>query len=121
MSAVIAALREAGWLDRITDKAQWDNMTRSFNSELQLVTDFPDIVYPAGFSIIVMDESANTKLEDFVHPENAIYVFGRSTINNIQDTLPCDHSVRIATPQQKGIFGVSAACAVLYSRSLQWP
>jgi len=122
MTAHIASLRESGWLDRITDKAQWDNLARSFEVEqLQLVPEFTDIVYPEGYEIVVMDESANTALQDFIHPENAIYVFGRSTLNGIQNMVVHDHQVKVITPQQKGCFGVSIAGAVLYARSLQWP
>lgn len=121
MSAYIAALREGGWLDEITDKAQWDNLARSFEAQLQLVLEFGDIVYPVGCEVVVLDESATVALEDFAHPENAIYVFGRSTFNNIQDLVPHDHQVKVVTPQQKGCFGISIAGAVLHSRSLQWP
>lgn len=120
MGAKIAALREAGWVDEITDKAQWDNMTRSFGAELQLVTDFADVIYEKDYSVVVMDETGETNLEDFIHPENAIYVFGRSTMNNLQRQIHHDHSVRIVTPEQKSMFGCSVACAVLYARSLQW-
>ena len=120
MTAEIAALRERGWLDRITDKAQWSNLTRSFGASLQLVDSISDVVIPEGYSIVVMDESAPVKLEDFAHPENAIYIFGRSTMNNIQAGIQHDFSVRIETPEQKSMFGVSVACAVLYARSLQW-
>jgi len=121
MAKTIAALRESGWLDRITDNAQWGNMTRSFGADLQLVKDFSEIVIPEGYSVVVMDETGEASLEDFLHPENAIYIFGRSTQNIIQDVFPHDHSVRMNTPEYKSIFGVSVACAVLYARSLQWP
>jgi hypothetical protein len=117
----IAALREKGWLDETTDRAQWFNMTRSFQADLQLVRDFPDIVIPENYSVVILDESAVTPLQDFVHPENAIYIFGRSTLNNIQDKIKHDYSVKIVTPEFKGMFGVSAAGALLYARSLQWP
>lgn len=121
MAAIIAACREEGWLDRITDNAQWDNLCRSFGVDLQLVVEFSEIVVPDGYAVVVMDESGEDSLEDFTHPENVIYIFGRSTLNRIQDGITHDHSVQINTVEQKGIFGVSIAGALLYARSLQWP
>jgi hypothetical protein len=118
---ILAALREKGWFDVRTEKMMWSNLSRSYNAEYQLVSTFEEIQYPNNAKIIILDESADILLEEFQHPENAVYVFGRSTLNQIQDNVPHDYAVRLRTPNPKDIFGISVACAVLFSRELQWP
>lgn len=118
----VAALREKGWLDVRTDTMHWSNLTRSYGvDEFQLVNDWDELVYPDDCEVVIFDESAEVVVTDFQHPRNAIYLFGRSTINRIQDRVSHDHAVRIPTPFLKDMFGTEAAAIALYTRWLQWP
>ena len=84
MTAHLIACREKGWLDFNTDNMQWSNLTRSFMATYDLIKDFSEIVIPDGYKVVVMDETGDVRLQDFQHPENAVYIFGRSTLNIIQ-------------------------------------
>ena len=117
---MIIACREKGWLDERADFRQWDHLCRSMGGEeLQLVYRLEDIEFPKDRPIVILDESAETHLKDFVHPENAVYVFGRSCLNKMQDAYYSDYAVRVDTPANCNMFGVTVAAIVLYDRNLK--
>ena len=60
-----------------------------------------------------------TDLSAFVHPTEAVYIFGRPADNLLQYIRPQDHRVHIFTPANVDMLACSCVSAVLYSRSIQ--
>lgn len=119
MSTVIA-LREATWMDRNTDRRMWTDLCRAYGLSLQLIDSFAEAVYPPGVPIVALDETGVEKLSEFTHPKDAVYVFGRTHVNTIQDMIPATHSLRIEYPVHPPcLFGVVAAAIVLSHRGQQ--
>jgi len=116
---MIVAFKEKGWLDPKTDFRMWDHLCRSMEQDLQLITDFSEANIPSDGKIIIMDESASDTLQSFVHPDNAVYVFGRSGLNKMQDRHYSDYAIRIDTVTDVCLFGIEAASMVLYDRMVK--
>ena len=60
-----------------------------------------------------------TLLNEFVHPENAVYIFGRPAENLLDYIRPEDHQVHINTPNDVDMLACSCVAAVLYDRSVK--
>lgn len=58
------------------------------------------------------------ELATFVHPIDAIYIFGRPGDNLASYITKNDHKVHILTPNRTDMLGCSCVAAVLYDRSL---
>ena len=58
----------------------------------------------------------STPLKDYVHPSDAIYVFGSSVENLVSHITEADDVVTIYTPALTDMFASSAMTAVLYDR-----
>lgn len=104
-----------------TDYRQWDHLCRAFGAELQMISDWSEAIIPNGHSVVVLDEPGEHSLSSFEHPENVVYVFGRTGLNNLASFIDCDACVRIEYEPDLPLFGISACSMVLYDRSLkQW-
>lgn len=67
---------------------------------------------------VFVDEAATTNLEDFVHPENAIYILGRTGYSPYA-THKTDQDLAVKIPtvtNQAGFWGHQAAIIILYDR-----
>lgn len=115
----VIACRDSGWVDFNTDYQQWNHTCRAFNAKLQMAECLKLACLPPGVPVVVLEEQGDTLLRDFVHPEDCVYVFGRSCLNGIQNMVKHDHVVRIATPKEICLFGVSAVSIVLYDRLMK--
>ncbi len=114
---MIIAFRESKWIDYNTDFRQWSNLCRSYDSDFQLLEhSWKEAKIPNNHSIVILDERGDYSLRNFEHPENCVYVFGRTGMNDLIETIPHDFSVRVNAPNSKSMFGVSVCCAVLYDR-----
>lgn len=58
-------------------------------------------------------------LRDFVHPENAVYIFGNTSTDNSRWVEEKDILLSIDTPKHLGMFGFSVLGIVLYDRRLK--
>lgn len=117
MSATLVAFREKRWLDQRTEHAMWSHLARAYGADLQLLENLSEMDCDPNAQIIVVDEEGSVVLSDYEHPENAVYVFGRSQ----QRLLPLFDdvdSVRIDTPNPISLFGVVAAGIVMDARGL---
>ena len=71
--------------------------------------------------IVYVTEGGKTNLVEFVHPENVLYIFGKTNYSPF-NTMGTGKSVRIDTVKNKGmLWGHQAASIVLYDRMLKWP
>lgn len=73
-----------------------------------------------NYTRVYVDENADTSLPDFVHPENALYIFGRTSYDVIVNKRPEDLGVKIPTVKNGGGFWAhQAASLLLYDRFLK--
>lgn len=67
---------------------------------------------------VFVDEHGETNLRDFIHPENALYIIGKTSLS-LQTAYkqPGDKSIVISTKNSTGLFwGHQVAMVVLYDR-----
>lgn len=72
----------------------------------------------AGVRVVFVDEHGAVPLPDFTHPEEVLYVFGRSGLSTLRAYgTDEDASVRIPTAEGKGLLWAhQAAAIILYDR-----
>ena len=114
MSKVLA-YKEPSWMDENTDRAHWKNITRAYNVELTLLDPKDKLSFADDDIVVIVDELGVVDIEDFEHPEDCIYVFGRTHMNSLIET-PHDFSVRIAYEGKNCLFGSQAASIILEDR-----
>lgn len=71
---------------------------------------------------IFCDERAQTTLSDFAHPENALYIFGRSNYSPfLALKREQDLSLKVETVREKGglLWGHQAMSIILYDRMMK--
>jgi len=70
--------------------------------------------------VIHIDENGDMDLENFIHPENALYIFGRTSSSTLSIKEEGHHSVRISTINNlAGFWANQVAALVLYDRYLK--
>ena len=110
----VIAYRERTWLHPRTDQRQWDHLCRAFEVELQLIDSWEEAVIPPNSVIVGLDEQGSVDLKDLEHLDNMVYVFGRTLMNPLEAEY--DVLVKINTPKDICLFGVTAAAIVLGDR-----
>ncbi len=136
----VAGIWETGWNVPMTESVQWEMMLREFGVErLNIVPvsgilapwgGTPRIVeYPSfdalvadrpGLDVVVLDEHAKSTLQEFEHPEDVLYMFGKAS-DPVQSTLhDIDyHAIRIDTVRPGCLWAHQACAVVLYDRMLK--
>lgn len=129
----VAGLWELGWNTPIKEFDLWIHPLRDFGCEEFFmspvsgiaadVIEVPDLgelikEQRASKSIVFVDEAGTTQLPEFEHPDDALYVFGRTSLSPLtaygQDD---DQSVMIPTQYDKGLLWAhQAATIVLHDR-----
>lgn len=126
---VVGAVWEQGWFDQDTEVNLWkfplrdlgvdefamtpiletkDKKVKQFYSVEQLVQHY-------SLPTIVCTEDGDIELEDFNHPENALYLFNRTSGGELPITP--DYTLKIKTKLDKGLlWGHQAAAIILHNR-----
>jgi len=116
----LIAFREiyAGFSHNV-DYKMWEQLALAYGAEVQIIGDWNEAVIPDGHKIVLVESEGAEEITTFTHPENVVYVFGRTSLD-IHGLIPHDCSngecVRIDTPNPNGLFGVEAAAIVLHRR-----
>ena len=117
MSRVIA-YRETNWMDEVCDRGYWHLVGKAYETPVTMFN--PDKggtpVIGDWEVVVIMDERGETDLEDFEHPEDCVYVFGRTHANNLLENIRHDHSVVINYPGDNCVFGITAVGITLNDR-----
>ena len=137
---------DSGWFNPTTEVTLWHDLAVSFGVDLLVMT--PDLkiynyqdltfekfdsivtaldtlegratfVFLEPLDIIEANQLTGESLVDFVHPENALYIFGPSGRSNIgfYNSERGDKLVYIPTVVSKQIWALHAASIVLYDRA----
>lgn len=87
-----------------------------YDSIKNMVNTFADDTYTRVF----IDENGATPLEEFVHPEKAVYFFGNAGRTPAEYKTENDVSVKIATPANAGVLWPhQCLVTVLYDRMIK--
>lgn len=129
MSIKCISFYEESWLVRAADRQQWNHVTNAFACTYELF-DAQGFVWndaehnPGGLDVYLFDETGVQTLltpTPFLHPVDAIYVFGVTGMD-ITQVVPLASRVdviQIDTPVAKSLWGCEAAAIALAHRYLQ--
>lgn len=130
---VVGAVWEQGWFDSKTEINLWHYPLKDFGVDELAMTPFfghttnkvrefhsvEQMVKHYGLPVIICTEDGESELSDFVHPENALYLFNRTSGGNLP-IIP-DYTLRIKTKLNKGmLWGHQAASIILHDRLSKW-
>lgn len=125
----VAGVWELGWNTPIMEYDLWKFPMRDFGVDewymapisgiqkgnITEVAFIKDAIHlNPDFTPVCIDENGTTDLEEFTHPENALYLLGKAGGSPNADS---GFSVRIPTKENKGLLWPhQAICIVLYDR-----
>jgi hypothetical protein len=129
----IAGMWERTWNAPLMEVNVWELLAREFlvdqfymvpvsgilNQYLSEKQTMCDVIEEnKDLTVIFLHENGDVALDDFVHPENALYLFGKSGVNlNSLLREGLDISLKIETPRDSGLMqGIHTASIVLYDR-----
>ena len=118
----IYALKEYDWFDDMkVERFMWRQTANAYGvDEVVLERSFEEIPDIEGFTKVhvLMPNRIDRSVElvDFVHPENAVYIFGNAVDNLVRFVEEKDECVQIATPKSAALFGITVAGAILTDR-----
>lgn len=134
----VAGIWEQGWNTPFLECDLWEYPLRDFSVDQHYMVPVTGIQKPVterhsiqdildenpDLTVVWIDEYGETLLSDFIHPQNALYIVGRtSTRPIVQFSKPGDLSVRIETKpdgsNQGMLWSHQAATVVLYDRLLK--
>ena len=120
---------EDSWLIRKADRQQWKHVCEAFSATCALYDSegfvWDDAVHnPTGLPVYVFDETGVQSLLEptpFVHPQEAIYVFGNTGMDlpAVVPEASRTDVIKIETPVVKSLWGCEAAGIALAHRYLQ--
>jgi hypothetical protein len=144
MSVKVAGAWETGWVSPKEEYELWQHPLREYGVgeicmspvsgimagtsqtllvEKQQTETFIVDARAAGMIIVFIDEAAETELPDFVHPENVLYVLGKTSMSPyvlFYKPELGDLAVKIPTAQNTGgLWAHQAATMVLHDRFLK--
>jgi len=109
----VVAVREKGWYDnKRTEYRLYDQTCRAYGVDLKMIDNINEI---DAKNIVIFDENGDISLENFKHPDDAIYLFGRTGLD-LKHDFPDKQSVRINTDSSIALFGAVACGIVLEDR-----
>lgn len=127
----IAGVWELGWSAPITEYDQWWAVMRSFDISEMNMTPVSGIAkrgvneYPTMEALIeakpyltpvFVHEDAECGLTDFIHPLDALYIFGKANYSPFKDQADGKMSVRIDCPKMGMLWPHQALSIVMYER-----
>lgn len=105
-------------MDPVCDRGYWHLACKAYGVGLTMfdsdTEDTPAI--DDDEIVVILDEQGETPLEEFIHPEDCVYIFGRTHANNLVNTIRHAHSVVIEYVGNNCVFGITAVGIVLEDR-----
>ena len=126
MAVEVAGTWELGWSAPKTEMDLWWAVMRSYDIQMLHMTpvsglqhkmlteydSYDDILETTELTPVFVHEGAETELDDFVHPDDALYVFGKANFSPFAAFGEGRASVRIDCPQP-GMFWPHQALALV--------
>jgi hypothetical protein len=137
MTVKIAGIWELGWNTPIKEIDLWYYCLTDFGIESFYMTPITGIKSPwviekdtfeeilkenKDYTYVFVDERTENTLTDFVHPEKALYIFGRVNTGSYFHLMrKKDLTVKINTPENKAtLWPHQVAGIILYDRFIKW-
>lgn len=133
MTVAVAGCWELGYSAPLTERDLWLYPLRDFQVDrwimapvsgirdqlLEEVDRLTDTDF--GLPRVFVDETGAVELQDFEHPDEAVYIFGKAGFSPHPSMAHNgDHTVRIVTPERRGmLWPHQAAAVVLYDRQVK--
>jgi len=111
----LLALWERGWFDLKVESFMWRQLANAYDVEHRLCEAILDFGGLQGERVF-LDPFKGESLDEFEHPEDVVYVFGKAEDNNHRHIQHTDGVVRICTPKPCDLFAIQAAAIVLDDR-----
>jgi hypothetical protein len=138
MTVEIAGIWEQGWNVPWSEFDLWEMVAIDFGVDSWAMTpvsgivkgssgllreyaDLADVLAETTSTVVWVDEGGETSLDAFVHPDDALYVFGRTSLRPMPGLIQEGHlSVKFATVNNMGMLWAHQALAlVLYDRMVK--
>lgn len=136
MVVKVAGFWEHSWTVPYSEWNLWDFPLREFNVDEFImspvtginkkVTEYASIeeilIINSTLTPVYVDENADTWMEGFIHPKNALYILGRAGYApyNAVASDPNTISVKVRTPTNLGMsWGHQIICIILYDRMIK--
>ena len=131
MTIEIAGVWEQGWTAPMTEIDHWWPAMNAFNVDALNMTPISGIsrtglteyasiedmlTAKSALTLVFVDENGTTELSDFVHPENALYIFGRSGYSPFAGHGGGELSIHIDCDTMGMFWPHQAMSMVLYDR-----
>lgn len=131
MTVEIAGNWELGWSAPITEIEHWGMAMRSFDVSrismfpvtgihCKFLDEYPSVedmlAAKTHLTPVFVDECGEVELQDFDHPENALYIFGKANYTPFPTYGQGHLSVRIDCPLKGMMWPHQAMCVVMYDR-----
>jgi hypothetical protein len=125
--ARLFVLRERGWLQPDVENFIWKQLRHAFGAEVRLF-DGSDTLMPAlnnepGTRVFLFPEAthAGETLDGFMHPPDAVYIFGNAFDSLRSLRRATDPAVTVYTAKQVDVFACNIAAIVLHDRMRKSP
>lgn len=125
----VAGIWEQGWNTPIKEMDQWEMVLKEYNVNQFYMCPISGIYHSLiterdsletvlkenpDITVVFVDEKAETSLDNFIHPENVLYIFGCTSHSAMYLFDSNNHkSVKIITPTNKGLLFAHQTAAVL--------
>lgn len=142
MSVVVAGIWELGWNIPLSESWLWTFPLREFGVMDWHMTPMTGIIHneihanmiltehhttqemvnsmPEEYTRVFVDEKGSIPLQEFEHPENAVYFFGKAGESPVSFKREKDVSVYIPTKQNSGVMWPhQVLVAILYDRMIK--
>jgi len=131
MTIKVAGMWELGWSAPYTEFDLWRFPARDMGAEAWYMPPITgmsrngvveveslDVAVEAnpGFTPVLLDEKGETKLSEFEHPEDALYIFGKANMDPQVSAPHVTVSIETPTGAQGLLWPHQALCIVLYDR-----
>ena len=126
---VIAGLWETGWSSPLKEADCWEMVAREFGATIAMApvsgihlswddglvehADMPAILAALNLPAVFVDEGGSVELQELVHPESCVYVFGKTSKSVLALLRDGDQSVRIDSPGLQGMMWAHQAAAIV--------
>ena len=125
----LLGLWESGWLEPKVEAFLWRQLVSAYavdelvlcpqllapRTNLEQFNSVGDALPQLHGEHVLLDPNEGESLADFVHPQEAVYIFGRAGDDNRRWAKDATF-VRIVTPAPVDFFALHAAAIVLYDR-----
>ena len=119
----ILGLRESGWFDKKIENKLWNQTAAAYNvKDWLLLTNRQDLIKELenrNGERILLNAFKGEPLSSFVHPKDAIYVFGNAKEGLLNAETKWDYIININSIKPVDMFAHVSLAAVLYDREVK--